>query len=67
MLSTKKYIFVFYQQQSVVEQLNKMQESASGSSLVPRCLKNQRGVPGIHCLRMHVKIRSIFRITYRDM
>ena len=29
MLSTKKYIFIFYQQRSVVEQLNEMQESAS--------------------------------------
>ena len=36
-------------------------------SLIPRRLKNRRGAPGIHCLRMCVKIRYIFRIIYRDM
>ena len=27
-------------------------------SLVPRRLKNRRRAPGIHCLRMRVKIRT---------
>ena len=36
-------------------------------SLVPRHLKNWRRAPGIHRLRMRVKIRYISRIIYQDM